>query len=298
MRCNRVDSLLSGYLEGDLSHPLNRQVSDHLDACDRCRAALAAQQRVLRALDTGRQPISIDLWADFSRRLQQEPIRRRLPWGSLWQPGMAVALAAVVVALVARSAPPAPPTALLSPAPPVVVQLARTPEMEASPRRGSPEEPGPSSSDRPPARQTSRLQSSSSHHRTVRFPTETRPRPVTQDDTGPATNDAPRSAAAPRRRRARSEPFGSTDRLAPRWHVASPRTPVPTVVATVGLDSDPVVSHPLTGDPLKVAEALVNAQQDSASRQMRGELMRLAREVARVGGEPSAPVTAADGGGT
>ena len=39
------------------------------------------------------------------------------------------------------------------------------------------------------------------------------------------------------------------------------------------------------GDPLKIAEALVSVEQDAASDQMKGELLRLAREVARVGGE-------------
>jgi hypothetical protein len=40
-----------------------------------------------------------------------------------------------------------------------------------------------------------------------------------------------------------------------------------------------------TGDPVKVAEALVSVEQDAASNRMKGELLRLAREVARAGGE-------------
>jgi hypothetical protein len=44
-------------------------------------------------------------------------------------------------------------------------------------------------------------------------------------------------------------------------------------------------SRDRTGDPFKIAEALVSVEQDAASDQMKGELLRLAREVARVGGE-------------
>jgi hypothetical protein len=40
-----------------------------------------------------------------------------------------------------------------------------------------------------------------------------------------------------------------------------------------------------TGDPVKVAEALVSIEQNAASSRMKGELLRLAREVARAGGE-------------
>ena len=39
------------------------------------------------------------------------------------------------------------------------------------------------------------------------------------------------------------------------------------------------------GDPVKVAETLVSDEQDAASDQMKGELLRLSREVARLGGE-------------
>jgi hypothetical protein len=51
-------------------------------------------------------------------------------------------------------------------------------------------------------------------------------------------------------------------------------------------------------DPLDVAEALVEAQQDAASDRVRGQLLLLAREVARVGGEVPAPEDAAEAAGT
>src|SRR5262249_14136056 len=108
MRCDRVDGLLPAYLEGDLSDRLNRGVAEHLDGCEGCRGSLAGQQQTCRLLDVGRQPIAIDLWADFSRRLQQEAPPRRSPWQYLWQPGLAAGIAAVIVGLIARTAPPPP----------------------------------------------------------------------------------------------------------------------------------------------------------------------------------------------
>src|SRR5438876_11811254 len=104
MRCSRVVHLLPAYLDGDLVGRLNQGISDHLDACEHCRRELAAQQRVHRILDTGRPPVTIDLWADFSRRLQAQSPPRPSPWRTLWQPGLATALAAAVVALVVRTA--------------------------------------------------------------------------------------------------------------------------------------------------------------------------------------------------
>ena len=89
MRCERLQELLPGYLDGDVRGRLNQQISDHLDGCERCRQALSAQQRALRALDAGRHSISIDLWADFSRRLQAQSPPPPSRWRVLRQPGLA-----------------------------------------------------------------------------------------------------------------------------------------------------------------------------------------------------------------
>jgi anti-sigma factor RsiW len=70
MRCSRVEDLLPAYLDGDLSSRLNQRLSAHLDDCERCRIAVDAQQKAVRFLDSGRYAPSIDLWAQFSRRLQ------------------------------------------------------------------------------------------------------------------------------------------------------------------------------------------------------------------------------------
>src|SRR5437870_648187 len=101
MRCERLQELLPAYNDGDLSGRLNQQVSDHLDGCESCRRELTAQQRALRALGAGRHPVSIDLWADFSRRLQAQSPAPPPLWRFLWQPGLAVATAATAVAFIA-----------------------------------------------------------------------------------------------------------------------------------------------------------------------------------------------------
>src|SRR5438876_3754131 len=137
MRCKRLDDLLPAYMDGDLPGRLNQHVSDHLDRCERCRQELTAQQRALRSLTAGRRPVSIDLWADFSRRLQAQAPPRPSPWRLLWQPGLATALAAVAVALIAGTAPktrPAPAgTRLRVSGRPRLVQVAERPELEVVP---------------------------------------------------------------------------------------------------------------------------------------------------------------------
>jgi hypothetical protein len=131
MRCKRLDDLLPAYLDGDLPRRLNQRVSDHLDSCERCRQELVAQQRALRSLEAVRRPISIDLWADFSRRLQAQAAPRPSPWRPLWQPGVAAAMAAGVVALVVALAPQPGPVPAVRIAHPT--QVARA----ASPVRGA-----------------------------------------------------------------------------------------------------------------------------------------------------------------
>jgi anti-sigma factor RsiW len=129
MNCERLDHLLSAYIDGDLPSGLNRRVSDHLDACERCQQTLVEQQRSHRLLDAGRRPVSIDLWPEFERRLQLEALRvssaprglRRLyepivsrfgwfriapsPRPHFWQPLLAAGLAGAAVAFIAQSAP-------------------------------------------------------------------------------------------------------------------------------------------------------------------------------------------------
>jgi hypothetical protein len=66
------------------------------------------------------------------------------------------------------------------------------------------------------------------------------------------------------------------------------RPPAPVTIAAV----------PAASNPLEIAEALVKVQQDAANDQMRSELLLMAREVARVGGETPPAAAAPDPTGT
>src|SRR5262249_55538753 len=127
MRCERLQELLPGYIDGDLPGRQNQQVSDHLDNCETCRRELSAQQRALRALDAGRHSVSIDLWADFSRRLQTQSPPPPPFWRLLCQPGLAVATAGVAVALMAGLAVQPGPTGSLDDSGSGAVTIARAP---------------------------------------------------------------------------------------------------------------------------------------------------------------------------
>jgi len=39
-RCQEIDELLSGYLDGELTQQVRQRVELHLEACDKCRAAI------------------------------------------------------------------------------------------------------------------------------------------------------------------------------------------------------------------------------------------------------------------
>jgi hypothetical protein len=279
MRCNRVDDLLPAYLDGDLPDSLNRQVSAHLDGCGRCRRSLSDQQQAFRLLDAGRQPIAIDLWADFSRRLQQQAPRRS-PWRYLWQPGLAVGLAAVVVALVARMAPSVPaPTA---PALERPVARAPAPMAPGPPGRGSPTKLALAATD--PEPETSKQPSSHSSSPEARSRSEER---VSRPAEAPRSRNhrgrdlmAAGPSSRPRAESVRLKPARLPHRL---MRVA--RLPVRV---TEGEDVTPAVTRPerpVVADPTSVAEALVAAPQDAASDQVHRELLLLAGQMARMGGE-------------
>jgi hypothetical protein len=314
MRCERLDDLLPAYMDGDLPRRLNERVSEHLDACERCRREMAAQQRALRSLNAVRPPVSIDLWADFSRRLQAQAAPRPSPWRPLWQPGLATALAAAVVALVLASAPKPgqPPAADLS-AP--LSLMAAAPNLNQEIRPGGLLSRSAVSGTRLVAPAGRRPLLSSSHGRTAGDrPLASRPRrssferarqrhPFSSHNLEPSleTSGAPRRLARPLHTEkpavlrlasvplregvgGQGQDLGSTS-VPPSLPLSAASSPPGT--ATGG------GSRPGTGDPVKVAEALVSVEQDAASSRMKGELLRLAREVARVGGE-AAPGDATD----
>jgi putative zinc finger protein len=307
MRCKRLDHLLPAYLDGDLPGTLNQRVSDHLDSCERCRQELLAQQRALRSLEAVRRPISIDLWADFSRRLQAEAPPRPSPWRLLWQPSLAMALAAAAVVLVTAIAPkpglvPAANSSLrtirVAIAPGRGLEAARDPRSVWSGRIN----PLPGSQAvlvgrKPP--QSSRAAAAADGSSTIY---RTRPAPA----------EHPRRRLSSNRTR-RPGPHTSVGR---HWRVLALRPVSPPILRLAGFpgserkinaevpltqgavatrhgsavtpehaSSRMIGVRDRTGDPFKIAEALVLVEQNAANDQMKGELLRLAREVARVGGE-------------
>jgi hypothetical protein len=294
MRCSRVERLLPAYLDGDLSSRLNESVAEHLDLCDGCRLAQSAQQSAHRFLDTGRYVPSIDLWADFSRRLQQETRPRASMWRFLYQPGLAGALAAAVVSLVMLSSPPLPSAARWQTAPSPAVQMARTLE---------PSDLEPSPAALPVAPRQPRL---------------TPPVPLVDEEldarAGAEVSDKPGTPPSVSRRfrqpvRVRAgitllakSSVSARLRPGPRFHIPdrvaeSPARRVaakpPATSGSGGLKRDASSTYEVAAaGPVDVAQALMTVQQDAASSQMQDELLMIARQVARVSGDlPSNPIT-------
>ncbi len=307
MRCERVDALLPAYLDGDLPSRLNRSVSDHLDLCERCRRELAAQQRALQSLDSGRHPVTIDLWADFSRRLQAQSPPPAPLWLSPRRPGLAAALAATAIAVAAFMAPRPPPISSGSDLSPYT-QMAAAPRREKHPLPGRvPAEPRTDAVRAPAAlsmRRPDRMASSSDRprwrlrrlelrHGGLAF---TRPshRPRSQrgltleNPTSPVNRTLTIAERPEPSTVLRGIGFQGSARPSDPGQILPPPTPPQAGThLAASRRSDPAVSGgpARSGDPLKLAEALVSIEQDAASDQMKGELLRMAQEVARVGGE-------------
>jgi hypothetical protein len=310
MRCERLHELLPGYLDGDLPAYQNQQVSDHLDGCERCREALSAQQRALRALDAGRHPVSIDLWADFSRRLEAQPAPSRSQWGLFWQPSLAVVAAGAAVAIIAGFAARPGPTALFNAAPVVGTKIARV-----SPTGEAPD----------PTRHWTVGSLDAGHSRSTGLAV----RPVRRIDkaVSKAMERTP-IAARPRRSAVRptshtwsvpSVPIGELHPARPVLMATLPSVSglmlhreVRAVLLEAGGDPGPSTGRHVTemdrvdpgatsqqaesnairsGDPLRSFVALSSIEQRTASAQIGGEILRLVREVKRMRGE-------APGGGT
>jgi hypothetical protein len=326
MRCERLDDLLPAYIDGDLPGRLNQRVSEHLDTCARCRQELDLQQQVLRTLDAGRRPVGIDLWSDFSRRLAEaESTRQRAGTRSvvtmlrarlssplarlLWQPGLATALAAAAVALIARSGPELPSFTVGAGPSASATQLALVPEQRLSKEQQPAELP-----------RTSNTQPSS--RAAVPVPV-VRVSPAKRRSAPPRVSGArvvrvtPDAALAaedehrPPRAQADEGMRAGSVRLVRVAALVSPETPPTTRKARpvlqptdrdghlgYSLAARTGATHLTTSDPLNIAEALVAAQQDAANDQMAGELLRLAQEVVRVSGEPAAEVSEQDGSRT
>jgi Putative zinc-finger len=306
MRCERLDDLLPAYLDGDLPSRLNGRVSAHLEACARCRGELAAQQRALRLLDAGRHSVSIDLWADFSRRLQTQRPPSPTPWRWLGQPGLAAAVAATVVALVALTSPrPRPPESAdgrtgftrvalapvgeISPLQKAVTPLAQ-PHQKSRP--AAPSVRQPEQHDLSFGRPARRLHGLVLQHTGAAIERRPRRHSVRQRNAGPGGHRMIVQLAWVPARRSELTPSPRELESSPPAPVAPASLPshnrVQANARAASLDRSPTGVSPRqarTGDPLRIADALVSVEEDAASDQIKGELLRMAREVARVGGE-------------
>jgi hypothetical protein len=305
MLCSRLAELLPAYLDGSLTGRLNQRVAEHLDACERCQFEMSAQQRALRALDAGRHAVNIDLWADFSRRLQEQAPAPVAPWRRASQPVMAFAAAVAAVFLIAHLA--ASPTPVLSTAPMAGAPL-RIASSESSlqpdgsahlhPRESAVSPPG-FHARRSPV-QAARLSLgpvNAARHRGDGF------RLRHHRETERVSHAKAAAAASPTSQRrseahsyevaflpvsALSEPVGQSLAGATSSAAADPMgiSPAPNAPMT---STQPSTRTELTsarsGDPVRVAMALAAVEKDTASTQMDGELLRMAREVARVSGE-------------
>ena len=301
MRCNRLQELIPGYLDGSLSGRQNRLAADHLDGCERCRAELSSQQRALRTLDAGRHAITIDLWADFSRRLQEQSPPPVAAWRRLWQPGIAVAAAVAVIALIStRPAPVLSPTAtdvvpvkIASSVIPDELAESRAMMSVAAPRHKlGPRTETPSTHSKPGLVEASYRMghgySIGSHRITRRghrsWPPSASPSLVRPRRAVPRVYQLAQLPMSPLDTGNQDSSLGNSleAQLPDRMNNLSPAVE-PT--GSVEAATRPVVSSAKSGDPLRVALALAAVEKDTASHEMGGELLRMAREVARVSGE-------------
>jgi putative zinc finger protein len=298
MRCSRVEQLLPAYLDGDLPDHLYQRVSNHVDQCGRCRTQEAAQHRAMRALDMGRHPLAIDLWADFSRRLDAEARPQPRWWPQLWQPGLATAVAAIVVALVARTAPSLSP---VTTAPSLGPQMAQLPVPQATSR-------GSIAVEKSVVHASRSQQGAAAVQPSGAAPAKLHPQKAVVT-AHPGQREKPATIVIAS---ARHDDAIGLAKLQQRSHhpAKRPGEPIPARPDAKLVEPPPAAdpaqpTHPLTvaavppaGDPLDVAAALVVAQQDAASEQMQGELLLLAREVTRVGGEAGSSGSSHDATGT
>jgi anti-sigma factor RsiW len=364
MKCERLDHLLPAYIDGDLPGGLNRRVSDHLDACERCRRALAEQQRVLRLLDTGRRPVSIDLWPDFARRLQRESLQaapqprgfrslltpvssahawfRRSPLACrhLWQPALAAACAAATVALVAHSAPTGAPQQWAVAHRLVAIKMAQVPESPAAGRdliasaasiaveerlangRGAHRAHSDRADPSIPAslRQEITVTASRMAARAGSPAISWRAKGQSERRQEAGGGElVPSYTATPHAMRRLRRPFvvaadlrsrvastagehHGTSRNAWRPALSTGQPPAPAGTSVAGGWRETSAAtlatlHPAPSDaagPLDAAEALAAVQQDAANEQVKGELLLMAQEVARLGGAFSVPASSPD----
>lgn len=79
MKCSHIQSLLSEYLDGQLSAAQAEQVERHLTACDGCQGRWRMLRRTVRLVaHLGQEKCPVDLRAPVALAVSQTPAQRRL----------------------------------------------------------------------------------------------------------------------------------------------------------------------------------------------------------------------------
>lgn len=103
MRCEKIEELLSPYLEDELSREEKKVVDDHLQACESCAALLSLLKETRESL-TGFPELEVS--ENLLNRLSSIPSKKkrfRLSFDFLLQPSLQPVLAAASILLVLAS---------------------------------------------------------------------------------------------------------------------------------------------------------------------------------------------------
>jgi anti-sigma factor RsiW len=98
MKCSHIQSVLSEYLDGQLSHVQSSQVERHLLSCDECQGRWRMLRRTVRLVGhLGHEKCPVDLRATVAQATQARPAPS--PWRSSVPAAAASGIAAGVVCL-------------------------------------------------------------------------------------------------------------------------------------------------------------------------------------------------------
>jgi len=128
MNCNKVRSLLSGFIDEELPQTERRNVEEHLRDCRKCAEELVAMRNVDVVCHKEKMPeMSEDYWINFVPRLHERIFsedlkRRRSPWFNL--AFMRYALVFVTLIVIAAAG--------------IIFRVERTPEMQQEARITTP----------------------------------------------------------------------------------------------------------------------------------------------------------------
>jgi|GEM_PF-1886095 len=159
MECSRVSSLLSRYIDGDLTPESRRMVDEHLSGCERCSADLDEMAGAVRALSSLERVAAPQGFLGRVHERLEEPSRARRFLRSLFSPARiklpleaaGLGIAILLIVFVHRETVTFKEKALVqnlaevpAPAPPPSHKVASAPVEETAPARSVSEEAAPS----------------------------------------------------------------------------------------------------------------------------------------------------------